>query len=164
MKKYQTLIAKILLLIFALCIALCLNSCTSFRKCQQLYGSNYTDTTYVSKDVMVNIPKDSISYQFYNDTTFTKVIETARTILTIQKEPKITYVTCESKEIIKTVTVKAPCPPVPQTWGVAPWHKTINYVLSGALLLALICIIIFFYLKRNNITLFHRNEPNPTKS
>lgn len=149
-----TNLAKLLLLLFALCIVAMLNSCVTYKKCQDKFGSNYTDTTYVTKEVTTVIPKDSITTVFRNDTNFTHVVETERTILKIQKEPTYTYVTCESKEIIKTITVKAPCPPVPQNWGVAPWHKTVNYVLLGALILAFICIIILFYAKRNNLTIF----------
>jgi hypothetical protein len=150
--------AKALLLLFAMLIVFMLNSCVTYKKCKDKFSMNYTDTTYVTVQVRDTIKKDSVNMVYRNDTNFTKVIETARTTLRIQKEPTYTYITCESKEIIKTVTVKAPCPPVPQTWGVAPWHRTVNYVLLGALILALLCIIILFYLKRNNITLFHKNE------
>lgn len=154
--KYSTCtkIAKFLLLLIAVLIAMLLNSCVTYKACKTKFGSNYTDTTYVTKQVIVSVPKDSINTVYRNDTNFVKVVETARTILKIQKEPTYTYITCQSKEIIKTLTVKAPCPPVPQNWGVSPYYRTGVFVLSGALLLALICITILFLIKRNNFTLF----------
>lgn len=154
--KTVSIIAKLALLLFALLIALMLNSCVSFKKCQEKYGSKYTDTTFVTVSDTVRIDKDSISVSYRNDTIFHKVIERGNTILTIQKEPKYTYVTCETKEIQKVITLQAKCPPVAQFWGVSPNWKTAVYVLSGALLLALICLLILFFIKRNNLSIFNK--------
>ena len=58
--KTASIIAKLALLLFALLIALMLNSCMTYRKAKARYAHAVTDTITISKKVILTIPKDSV--------------------------------------------------------------------------------------------------------
>lgn len=147
--KYATanIIAKILLIIFALLIDLMLNSCMSYRKAKNRYAKTVTDTIRISKEVILKIPKDSVQYRFITDTIpFYDEVRQGRATIKVQYRDRVVTVKadCDSASKSETVTLK-----VPQqitTWGVANWYKEAFLVSIGCILSFI--IIHFAFQKR----------------
>lgn len=134
-------ILKGLLIIIALLIALLLNSCMTYRKAKNRYAHTVTDTVRISKEVILNIPKDSVKYRFITDTIpFYDEVRQGRATVRIEYKDKIVKIKadCDSASKSEIVTLKAP--QEINTWGVNPWYEKGVYVLATIL----ICGVLYF--------------------
>lgn len=138
-----TNLARLLLIILSLVIALVLNSCMTYRKAKAKYAHTYTDTVRISKEVILKIPKDSVQYRFITDTIpFYDEIRQGRATVKVSYKDRIVKIKadCDSATVSETVTLKAP--QEINNWGVNPNYEKGFFVLCGLFLFSVFHIFI----------------------
>ncbi len=129
---------------------LLLTACApSFRRCQSLYGHPATDTTHVTDTVTVRVPHDVISYHVLTDTTTVRdTLRQGRARLIYVRTPVLTTVQADCDTVTITRTVRLPCPPTVQQWGIAPWYRWAFYAALGAAVMGLLTTVLLVVLRR----------------
>ncbi|MEA5459101.1 hypothetical protein VB796_08640 [Arcicella sp. LKC2W] len=140
--KYLTTtnFARLLLILFAVIIALILNACMTYNKAKRRYANTKIDTVTVQKTVTVSIPKDSVIYTHkdFNDTIpFYEEAQQGRAKVRIEYKDRILKVKadCDSASAQQTVTLKVP--QEVNTWGASPYFRDACLVLLGLFLMSL---------------------------
>lgn len=135
-----------------LCLVLLCQGCVTYQKCMDKFSQSISDTVTVTKNVTVTIPHDSIITIYTNDTIpFYTVYKQGRARLTVDKKPKITIIKADCDSTTKVVETKYKYIRTTNHIGIAPKWKTYSYVLLGALVLALLCIVIIYFTKRKRV-------------
>lgn len=154
---------KHLITLCTLCLIFSLCCCTSFKRCQQKFGSTVTDSVKIPVPVSVLVPRDSVVTSFVTDTTYLyKEIQQGRAKVIIERTNTITTVEakCDTVTVTKIVPVKVAGPRV--VWGVAPWYKkAFNYSLCANALLISIIIILLDSRKKRSYDLPPSNDQLP---
>jgi len=138
--------AKLLLLLFALCIALMLNSCVTYQKCVDKYASKLSkpDTVVYQKYEKLIVPHDSIVLSFVNDTNWVNVIPTikiGRARLSIKKTKDNTFVRADCDSVSQTILTKQ-YKIYKTTFGVSPNWKYAFHVLFAFFIVLLLYTLI----------------------
>jgi hypothetical protein len=125
-------------IVFALLCTVLITSCATYRRCQDKFATQITDSVRVTVPVTVTVPRDSVVTSFVTDTTYLfkeiqqgrakVIVERTNTVTTIQAE-------CDTVTLTKSVPVKVPGPRV--VWGVNPWYRTAFLVALGMLAVSL---------------------------
>lgn len=144
--------AKLLLLIFALCIALMLNSCVTYKKCMDKFAKELAapDTIVHTEYQNVIVPHDSVIYSYVNDTNFLNwlpPIQIGRAKLSIRKTKDSTFIRADCTGDTTIVATKH-YQIRKMEFGISPNWRTGFFVLLGAFILALICVVLIYSLKK----------------
>lgn len=144
--------AKLLLLLFALCIALMLNSCVTYQKCVDKYASKLSkpDTVVYTQYEKLIVPHDSIVFSFVNDTNWINVLPTikiGRARLSIKKTKDSTFVRADCDSVSQTITTRN-YKIYKTSFGVSPNWKYAFYVLFAFFIVLLLYALINLHRKK----------------
>ena len=137
--------------LFTLLSAFLLSSCVTYQKCKEKYFEKVTvhDTVTFSKKVTLLIPKDSIFYRIVNDTArYDKTVNSGRAKLIIKHTADTTYLQAECDSVSKSENVVFKYLPLTNNIGVSPNWRIGVYILAGALLIAILLIILLYKSKK----------------